>query len=84
MLSRARQPPELIDLRLVPRSRRGGHHDAVIVDYECELAQLEEQRAASAKAYVILDGTLLPIDRIAADRLFYSGKHKRHGMNMHP
>lgn len=37
-------------------------------------------RTASAKAYLILDGTLLPIDRIAADRPFYSGKHKRHGM----
>lgn len=28
----------------------------------------EAVRAASRKAYVILDGTLLPIDRIAADR----------------
>jgi hypothetical protein len=25
------------------------------------------------KTFVILDGTLLPIDRIAADRPFYSG-----------
>lgn len=32
--------------------------------------------------HVILDGTLLPIDRIAADRPFYSGKHKKHGMNV--
>ncbi len=39
-------------------------------------------RAASAKAYLILDGTLLPIDRIAADRPFHSGKHKKHGMNV--
>ncbi|WP_327289670.1 transposase family protein [Streptomyces sp. NBC_01198] len=39
-------------------------------------------RTASTKAYVLLDGTLLPIDRIAADRPFYSGKHKRHGMNV--
>ncbi|MCT7351202.1 transposase family protein [Streptomyces sp. 15-116A] len=39
-------------------------------------------RTASTKAYLILDGTLLPIDRIAADRPFYSGKHKRHGMNV--
>lgn len=31
---------------------------------------------------MILDGTLLPIDRIAADRPFYSGKHKKHGMNV--
>jgi hypothetical protein len=38
--------------------------------------------AASAKAFVILNGTLLPIDRIADDRPFYSGKHKKHGMNV--
>ncbi|MEU0163280.1 transposase family protein [Streptomyces sp. NPDC006261] len=39
-------------------------------------------RTASMKAYLILDGTLLPIDRIAADRPFYSGKHRKHGMNV--
>jgi hypothetical protein len=33
-------------------------------------------------AYVIIDGTLIPIDRVAADRPFYSGKHKKHGMNL--
>lgn len=38
--------------------------------------------AASRKAFVILDGTLLPIDRIAADRPYYSGKHRKHGMNV--
>ena len=33
-------------------------------------------------AYVIIDGTLIPNDRIAADRPFFSGKHKRHGVNL--
>jgi hypothetical protein len=33
-------------------------------------------------AYVVVDGTLIPVDRVAADRPFYSGKHKRHGMNL--
>jgi hypothetical protein len=33
-------------------------------------------------ACVVVDGTLIPIDRVAADRPFYSGKHKRHGMNL--
>jgi hypothetical protein len=33
-------------------------------------------------AYVVLDGTLIPIDRVAKDRPFYSGKHKKHGMNL--
>ena len=33
-------------------------------------------------AFVVIDGTLIPIDRAAADRPFYSGKHKKHGMNL--
>jgi hypothetical protein len=33
-------------------------------------------------AYVVLDGTLILVDRVAADRPFYSGKHKKHGMNL--
>ena len=33
-------------------------------------------------AFVVLDGTLIPIDRVAADRPFYSGKHRKHGMNL--
>ncbi|GAA3475581.1 hypothetical protein GCM10018966_001070 [Streptomyces yanii] len=36
----------------------------------------------STKAFALLDGTLLPIDRIAADRPFHSGKHKKNGMNV--
>ena len=31
---------------------------------------------------MVLDGTLIPVDRVAADRPFCSGKHKRHGMNL--
>ena len=33
-------------------------------------------------AYVVIDGTLIPIDRVAADRPFCCGKHRRHGMNL--
>ena len=33
-------------------------------------------------AYVVIDGTLVPVDRVAADQPFYSGKHRRHGMNL--
>ena len=32
-------------------------------------------------AYAILDGTLIPIDRVANQKPYYSGKHKRHGVN---
>ena len=42
----------------------------------------EAMEAVRAKAFVILDGTLLPIDRIAADTPYYSGKHKRPRMNV--
>ncbi len=41
---------------------------------------------ARGKAYVILDGTVLRIDRVGMaggrDRPFYSGKHKVHGLNV--
>jgi transposase len=41
---------------------------------------------AVRKAFVILDGTLLRIDRVGMgsgrDRPYYSGKHKAHGMNV--
>jgi DDE superfamily endonuclease/Helix-turn-helix of DDE superfamily endonuclease len=33
-------------------------------------------------AFVVIDGTLIAIDRVAIDRPFYSGKHKKHGMNL--
>jgi hypothetical protein len=33
-------------------------------------------------AFVILDGTLIPTDRLAADRPYYQGKHRCHGMNL--
>jgi hypothetical protein len=54
------------------------------VDLLAALAPTLEKavRVASTKAYVLLDGTLLPIDRIAAGRPFSSGKHKKHGMNV--
>ncbi len=42
----------------------------------------EAMKTARTKAFVILDATLLPIDRVAADRPYYSGKHKRHGMSV--
>jgi hypothetical protein len=42
------------------------------------LAEAREAR----HAYVVIDGTLIPIDRVTADRPFYSGKHRQHGMNL--
>ena len=41
---------------------------------------------AGRKAFVIVDGTLLRIDRVGMasgrDRPYYSGKHKCHGVNV--
>jgi hypothetical protein len=33
-------------------------------------------------AYAILDGTLIPIDRVADQKPYYSGKHRRHAVNV--
>lgn len=33
-------------------------------------------------AYAILDGSLIPIDRVADQKPYYCGKHKRHGVNV--
>jgi hypothetical protein len=40
------------------------------------------QAKRAGHAYVVIDGALIPIDRVAADRPFYSGKHRRYGMNL--
>ncbi|MEU4498134.1 transposase family protein [Streptomyces sp. NPDC023998] len=56
--------------------------EAIVLLADIAPTLAEAVRTASSKVFVILDGTLLPIDRIAADRPFYSGKHKKHGMNV--
>jgi hypothetical protein len=47
-----------------------------------KLRQAVRDAKKAGYAYVVADGTLIPVDRVAADRPFYSGKHKRHGMNL--
>ena len=47
-----------------------------------KLAPGAAQGEAGRAAYLVLDGTLIPIDRVTADRPFYSGKHRKHGMNL--
>jgi hypothetical protein len=57
-----------------------------VIELLAELAPdlRQAMRIAQRKAYVILDGTLVATDRLsgAADRLHYSGKHRRHGVNV--
>jgi hypothetical protein len=47
-----------------------------------KLRQAVRGAKRAGHAYVIVDGTLIPIDRVARDKPFYSGKHKKHGMNL--
>ncbi len=47
-----------------------------------KLRQALRDAGKAGHAYLVLDGTLIPIDRVAADRPFYSGKHRKHGMNL--
>jgi hypothetical protein len=42
----------------------------------------EAVRDAKKAGYAHVVGTLIPIDRVAADRQFYSGKHRRQEMNL--
>lgn len=57
-------------------------HEAIKVLAAIAPTLSQAMETIRTKAFVILDGTLLPIDRIAADTPYYSGKHKRHGMNV--
>jgi hypothetical protein len=54
------------------------------VDLLADLA--DDLRAAGERAAllacVILDGTLVPIDRVADQKPYFSGKHRRHGVNV--
>ena len=47
-----------------------------------KLRQALREASKARHAYLVIDGTLIPIDRVAADRPFYSGKHRKHGMNL--
>ena len=47
-----------------------------------KLRQALRDAKKTGHAYLVIDGTLIPVDRVAADRPFYSGKHRRHGMNL--
>ena len=47
-----------------------------------KLRQALAQANEAGHAYLVIDGTLIPVDRVAADRPFYSGKHRKYGMNL--
>jgi hypothetical protein len=47
-----------------------------------KLAQALRKAAKDGLTHVILDGTLIHTDRVKADRPYFSGKHRVHGMNV--
>jgi DDE superfamily endonuclease/Helix-turn-helix of DDE superfamily endonuclease len=47
-----------------------------------KLRQALRDARKAEHAYLVIDGTVIPVDRVAADRPFYSGKHRKHGMNL--
>jgi hypothetical protein len=61
-------------------------HEALAVLATMAPSLQEAITVAIRKAFVILDGTLLRIDRVGMrsgrDRPYYSGKHKAHGVNV--
>ena len=55
---------------------------ALLAERAPKLRQAVRDAKRAGHAYVIVDGTLIPVDRVARDKPFYSGKHKKHGMNL--
>jgi DDE superfamily endonuclease len=47
-----------------------------------KLTHALRKAARDGLAHVILDGTLIHTDRVRADRPYFSGKHRVHGMNV--
>jgi hypothetical protein len=47
-----------------------------------KLTQALRKVARDGLTHVIVDGTLIHTDRVRADRPYYSGKHRVHGMNV--
>jgi hypothetical protein len=47
-----------------------------------KLAQVLAKANKDGLTHLILDGTLIYTDRVRADRPYYSGKHRVHGMNV--
>jgi hypothetical protein len=65
---------------LTRRHQRRSQHQALLILVYLRTAARDAARGGYA--YVVVDGTLIAIDQVAADRPFYSGKHRGHGMNL--
>lgn len=55
---------------------------ALLADRALSLWSALRKARADGHGYLIVDGTLIPVDRVAVDRPFYSGRYRCHGMNV--
>jgi hypothetical protein len=55
---------------------------ALLAARSAELRRALRDASKAGHACLVIDGTLIPVGRVAADRPFYSGKHRKHGMNL--
>jgi hypothetical protein len=55
---------------------------ALLAAHAPKLRQALRDARKAGRGYLVIDGTLIPVDRVAADRPFYSDKHRKHGMNL--
>jgi len=62
--------------------RHAGETVALLATRAPRLRKAVRDAAKAGHSCVVLDGTLIPVDRVAADRPFYPGKHNKHGMNL--
>ena len=55
---------------------------ALLAARSAKLRQSLALAQEAGHACLVIDGALIPIDRVVADRPFYSGKYRKHGMNL--
>jgi Helix-turn-helix of DDE superfamily endonuclease len=65
-----------------PRGRYVNQTVALLAARAPKLRTAVRDAKKAGHAYVVLDGTLIPVDCVVADRPFCSGKHRKHRMNL--
>jgi 2-keto-4-pentenoate hydratase/2-oxohepta-3-ene-1,7-dioic acid hydratase in catechol pathway len=48
-----------------------------------KLRQAVREPVEAGDACIVVEGTLIAVDRVAPDRPFFCGRHREHGMNLH-
>lgn len=84
MYLRKNETPARVGVGFGVSTATAGRYVIETVEILADQAPNLHDALASVKPWqhVIVDGTLIPINRVAADEPYYSQKHKRHGMNV--